>query len=539
MSFELLRSLYGGRGTNADLVRSEDLARLHIDTPLESYVPALVERGLDVVLTGSPGDGKSHAVRLLQGQGKLQRAVVEFDLSARDSREVAEAWTSAARAGRPFVLCGNEGPLVDLLRLVEGVPTLTARASELKLQVGRLTVARREELPPPPRLAALVDLADRSLLVEANIECALTRVCDYSFLPAQLGFRASQTSAGRNILLLAGSQLARQRFARLLALAGRRRGGHFTFRQLWQAIAFALTGGKAPTTLSAELYAGEVGLGTYPLDFLVKRNGTGPLIEAVRELADPAAVTDPDVDERLWASGVVGLGQPDNEAPTDVPSQLWDSGDHVGALRTHEQLKRYVALTHPEGEALLARMTGECALASSYKDEALLKMALEGLRRLYTPPGADEALPPWLLSGLPLWIGHSYADTPPLRRPHVAVGCRAQYEFSVLRPARAPWLDGVLGPLPDEAWILHGPSGAMLRLDPDLVAALARSPHTVGPLPLPERVSRFLARIAGWEEANPTERAGSTGFAIISRPRGELVAHGSISDSARGGAAYV
>lgn len=333
--------------------------------------------------------------------------------------------------------------------------------------------------------------------------------------------------------------MARQRLARLLALAGRRRGGHFTFRQLWQAIAFGLTGGKAANTLSAELYAGKVGLGTYPLDYLVKENGNGPLIEAVREFADPAAVTDPDIDERLWASGVVGLGQPDKEAPLDVPSQLWDEGDREGALRTHAQLKRYIALTHPEGEALLARMAGESALASSSADGALLKMALEGLRRLYTPPGADEALPSWLLGGLPLWIGHSYADTPPARRPHVAVGCRAPDEFTVLRPQRAPWLDGVLGPLPDEAWILHRPSGAMLRLDPDLVAVLVRAPHTVGPLALPERVSRFLARLAGWEEANPAERAGAAGFAIISRPRGDLVAQGTVSDGATGGAAYV
>ena len=536
MSFELLRSLYGGRGANADLVRTEDIARLHIETRLEVYVPELVERGLDVVLTGNPGDGKSHALRVLQERDRIQRAVVEFDLSARDSRDVAKAWATAARGGSPFVLCGNEGPLLELIRLAEGVPALTERARELKAQVGHLTVARRADLPPPPRLAALIDLADRNLLVEENIERALTRVCDYAFLPTELGVRASQTSAGRNILLLAGSSLAKKRLARVLAIAGRRRGGHFTFRQLWQAIAFALTGGKAPNTLAQELYSGKVGLATYPLDYLVKENGRGPLIEAVREFADIATVTDPDIDERLWASGAVGLGQLDADAPLDVPGQMWDAGDREGALRTHAQLKRYIALTHPEGEVLLDRLAGESALPSTYDDGALLDMALDGLRRLYVSPGTDEQLPSWLLSGLPLWIGHSYADTPPTRRPHVAVGCRAADEFTVLRPQRAPWLEGVLGPLPDAAWVMHQLSGAMLRLDPDLAAVLFRASHSVGPLPLPERVSRFLARLAGWEEVNPAERAGAAGFAIISRPRGDLVAQGMVGME---GAAYV
>lgn len=536
MSFELLRSLYGGRGTNADLVRSEDLARLHIETPLEAFVPAQVAAGKDVVLTGNPGDGKSHTVRLLTSRDELKGAVVEGDLSARDTGEVAKNWVGAANARKPFVLCGNEGPLIELLALAVTRPPLAERARELQMQVGHLTVARRADLPPPPTRAVLVDLADRNLLVEANIERALERVCDYSFLPTELGMKASQTSAGRNILLLAGSAVARRRLARVLAIAGRRRGGHFTFRQLWQAIAFSITGGKAPNTLQVELYQGKVGLGTFPFDNLTKGNGHGQLIEAVRAFADPASVTDPDLDERLWAGGVAGLGQVEQDAPLEVPSLLWDEGDHDGALRAHAQLKRYVALVHPSGESILDRLGGGADLPSSHLDSNLLSLALDGVRRLYTPPGQDERLPDWLLSGLPLWIGHSYAELPANHRPHVAVGCRPPDEFAILRPQRAPWLGSVLGPLSEEAWIQHMPSGALLRLDADLLFELTRAQHSIGPLPLPERVSRFLARLAGWEEANLAERAGARGFAILARPRGDLIVHGAVSEAAEGAA---
>jgi hypothetical protein len=534
MSFELLRSLYGGRGTNADLVRSEDLARLHIDTPLEEYVPGRIAAGLDVVLTGNPGDGKSHTVRLLQAKDRLGSAVVESDLSARDTKEVARSWAAAASSRKPFVLCGNEGPLLELLQQAATVPALLERAAELRAQVGHLTVARQEDVPPAPRLALLVDLADRNLVVEANVERALERVCSYDFLPNELGIRASQTSAGRNVLLLAGSKVARRRLARLLAIAARRRGGHFTFRQLWQAVAFAITGGKAPNTLQVELYQGKVGLGTYPVDNLTKGNGVGALIEAVRDFADPSTVTDPDLDERLWASGVGGLGHPDQEAPLDVPSLIWDQGDRDGALRAHAQLKRYVALVHPEGDVLLDRLAGSDDLPSRHDDRDLLDLSLDGVRRLYTPPGHDELLPDWLLSGLPLWIGHSYADLPTIVRPHVAVGCRPPDEFGILRPRRVPWLDGVLGPLPEEAWLQHAPSGALLRLDADLLADLIRAPSSVGPMHVPERVSRFLTRLAGWEEASPAEQAGANRFAVLARPRGDLIVHGAVSDAAEG-----
>jgi hypothetical protein len=538
MSFELLRSLYGGRGTNADLVRAEELSRLHVDTPMEAFVPARIAERCDVVLTGNPGDGKSHLVRLLQSRGALTDAIVELDLSAKDTADVARAWAAARAADKPFVLCANEGPLLELLDRASGVDALATRAAELRQQLGRLTVARPAEIPPPPRAAVLVDLADRNLIEECTIERALSRVCEYGFLPTALGLKASQTSAGRNVLMLAASDTARRRLARTLAIAGRRRGGHFTFRQLWQAIALAITGGKAANTLLQELYQCNNGLGTYPIDNLVKANAHGALIEATRAYADPAHVTDPDLDERLWAGGVAALGTPDKEAPLEVPSLMWDKGNRGGALRTHAQLKRYVALAHPEGEALLARMIGDDDLPSRHDDRELREIALDGLRRLYTAPGRDEALPEWLLSGVPLWVGHSYADNDATTRPHVVTGVRPPEEFTIRRPLRAPWLKDVLGPLPDQAWIEHVPSGAMLRVDADLMAELSRARHTSGPLPLPDRVSRFLARVAGWEEGAPAEQAGASGFAILERPRGELIVHAAVANSPQG-AAYV
>lgn len=534
MSYDLLRSLYGGRGTNADLVRKEDLSLLHVETPIERFVPEVVRGGKDVILTGNPGDGKSHAVRLMQSRGALRDAVIEPDLSARPTRDVARSWADARAAGRPFVLCGNEGPLLELVAEAGAVPALEDRAAGARAQIGRLTAPRREDLAPTPSGVVVVDLADRNLLEPANVERALTRVCDYAFLPSELGVRASQTSAGRNIMMLAGNPAARRRLSAVIGIAARRRGGHFTFRQLWQAIAFGITAGKAPNTLSVELYQGNVGLGTFPLDHLTKRTGDGPLLEAVRAFADPADVTEPDLDERLWAGGIGALGNPDKEAPLEVPSRLWDEGNHEGALNAHASLKRYVALFHDAGESIVQRLLSRADLPSQLSDEALLRAIISGLRALYIAPARSESLPDWILSGVPLWIGQSYADYPTHLRPHVAVGVRPADEFRLLRPQRVEWLRDVLGALPDEAWLLHEPSGALLRVGPDLLALFARAPRTAGPVTLPDRVSRYLARLAGWEETIPGEQAGATAFAILERPRGDVIVHGGVVESASG-----
>src|SRR5262249_53075159 len=117
-------------------------ALLHIKTPLEGLIEARVAEGRDVVLTGNPGDGKSHLIRVLQERGALRGASVEPDLSARATPEVVAAWTAARAAKRPFVLGANEGPLVDLLEALVQAPSLSSARDELGAQLRRLLVHR-------------------------------------------------------------------------------------------------------------------------------------------------------------------------------------------------------------------------------------------------------------------------------------------------------------------------------------------------------------------------------------------------------------
>lgn len=539
MSYELLTSLYFSEAANADLTSAENRARLHVATPVEKLVVERVADGSDVVLTGNPGDGKSHLVRTLLDKNKLGGAVVELDLSARPTPAVIEEWRSARDAGKPFVLCANEGPLIELLRELVDVAGLSDERRELEGQLGHLLVHRNEDLPPVPRRVLLVDLAERSVLESDLVEAALSRVANEEFMP-DIGFRSTETSAGRNLLLLRQSSVCRQRLATVLITAGRHCEDHVTFRQLWAAIAFAITKGKKPAALRLEVDRDEVGLGTFPIDNLVHGAGRSQLLESARTSADPAQVTDPDLDEQIWSTGQPGSGEwlIDDVPHSESPARVWAQGRQDEALRLHAQLKRLVALGHEQGQSLIERLGRVEVLPSEMEDRDLLIRLMDGLRAVYVSPDEQNDLPGWLQAGLPVWINFTYERGPVEERPHVAVSTRPGGEFHVMRPRRAPWLQSALGAIPEEVWFYHHPSRVGLRVDISLLATLTRAARTSGPLEVPEPVQRFMARLSGWEEQQAPLDLGFDRFAILKCPRGRIQVHGTVRSRGAGEAAY-
>ncbi len=535
MSYELLNGLYFSEAANADLTSASARALLHIETPLEKLIVSTVSSGRDVVLTGNPGDGKSHLVRTLADRHSLDAAIVEPDLSARATEQVLEAWRGAAREKRPFVLCANEGPLTDLIETMRGTD-LVATADDLASQLGRLLVFRDSDLPSAPKRVVLIDLADRTVLTTELVESAIARVATEDFLPP-LRDEATETSAGRNILLLHRSRIARSRLAKAITAAGVTLGEHVTFRQLWGAIAFAVTRVRKPSALRQELAEDRVGIDSLPLANLVHSDGRGELLAAARRRADVAHVTDPDLDEQLWTAGRPASSDWLPEVAEEIegilphtapPASLWRAGRREDALEALAQLKRMVALLHARGEILLNELSTNTSTSLGRRDQELCAEIADGIRSLFVAPTDATSVPPWAREGVPLWVGLSYEYGRAEDRPHVAVTSRRVSEFEILRPQRAQWLADALGPLPPLIWFVHKPSGIALQLDAGLLHILRKATRTSGPIALPEVVQRFLVRLSGWEERETPIMLGREHAVFITRLRGPVLADAAI-----------
>lgn len=540
MTYQLLRSLYFGSGANADITADADRAKLHVATPLDDFIPTLLREGLDVVLTGNPGDGKSHLAKALAQRGGLEEVVVELDLSANTAELIIERWSKASAAGTPFLLCANEGPLTALISALLEDSRLRERGEELSRHLGRLVSARADDLPAAPRKVALIDLADRNVADRRLISRCLERVCSFDYLP-DLGAQAGETSAGANLALFIHAPEARERLGTLLEIAGRRRGEHVTFRQLWGTIAYALCADKDESALEKEVRRDQVGLGTLPLDNLCKGGGRGLLIDALSSLADPAEVPIPDLDEAIWSRGEPRRGEwLSDEVVPRSPAGLWSDGKKADALAAFKSLKRHATLAHEEGARVIEVLQeSDPHLPSRVPDAQLHAQLVAGVRGLYLSPSQQAHAPEWQRSGVPLWVSNTYADAATEQRPHVATDAISSGELTILRPHRAPWLSEALGPPPEVAWLSHEPSGVSLRADAAMVRALSLAAKSDGPVEIPEPVSRFLTRIAGHVEAAAPRHLGEDHFAVLERPRGAMAGSGAVRHLVNQGAEYV
>lgn len=521
--YELLRGLYLGQSTTAELIGATERRLLHVRTPLEDLIPTLLARGLDVVLTGNPGDGKSHIVRQLLDAGSLRGVEVELDLSAVPTEAVVARWTRAKAEGTRLLLCANGGPLRSLVQELRAHPQLGSSAAEVRGQLGRLVQPSTSPTLEAPTRVAVLDLADRDLLDAQLVAQAINHVADELFLPDHRD--CEELPAGQNIILLLDCPLAVTAMARLICLGGRHVTEHVTFRALWGAISYGICQGHSVVRQKQLLDRGEAGLGSYPIDHLLNQRGQGTLLAAIRRHCDPSLVATPAVDEEIWSRGepLDGDWLVDIEPPT-APVRLWDRGQRREALEQQRRIKRLLALAHSRGAEILDRLEENALdLPSAVPDDVeLLETVMAGISRSYISSREEPIAPAWLSGGLPLWTGHSFKALPVADIPHAVASVAPRSELRITRPVRAPWLRDGFGREPELAWLQHIPTGISMRLDPPLLAQLRLAAATDGPLEPPQRVQRFLTRLAG-ASSGRTDGSGENPFVVLDRPRGEIV----------------
>lgn len=278
-----VQNLYRALNACADHHTEDEIAQVHIETAVESFIK---DRARDrvVLVTGNPGDGKTHLLRQL---ADVLDKKVEFCLDANemDDGELAAKIDGAFRRKRGgLVVAINEGILAQFVRTADTSPWAQAARQQMLYPL----VYRKDEPPVDDRLV-VVDLNLRNNLAPDVVRKALERLVRLGAPCAGCPKQGCEFVENVRRVSDAGVDAV---VALLGAVA--RAGVHAPMRDLFGFLAYLLAGPRTCRQIQSSTDNGER---MYWNNAFI--GGKGPLFDAVRRFA-PHLQTSPIIDDQLW-----------------------------------------------------------------------------------------------------------------------------------------------------------------------------------------------------------------------------------------------
>lgn len=236
--------LYRSSKSYADRLTEQELEAVHVDLGVDRYLLEQAQAGRQVIITGNPGDGKTHLIERLRPRLEEMGARVITDANACSNAEILGTWRGCREEERPFVLAINEWPLYVLRRYAQApeFSAVEAAVDEALRQVNEARFFVEKQRPEPPKESVLVvDLSLRNLLAPSVVERVVQRLTQDRF---HEGINPADPVLANREALQHPQMLGR--LISLLQLVGARIG-HVTMRQLVGFVAFLLTGGRSAT----------------------------------------------------------------------------------------------------------------------------------------------------------------------------------------------------------------------------------------------------------------------------------------------------
>jgi hypothetical protein len=385
-----IQRLYNHRSCYADRLSAEQLSAIHIETTLENFILDSVRSGRDVVLTGNPGDGKTHLImRLLPSLNKLG-AEHHADATAEESYEVIlEAWKGSRKRKKAFCLAINEWPLLEFVRAYsDKFPVL----KEVREQVEDGVVYSAAP-KSPTKSVVVIDLNHRNLVAPEVFKKLVETLVSDRFYPECPRCPARETCDVPKARKTLSKTRVQDRLFALLELVTKQ-GHHITMRDLQGFVAFLITGGRS----CEQLVAAQEPRPYYTLAF----EGESDLFDAIRGTFDPARTTHPAYDEALWAGSLPKTGWLEQTATLAPP--IAAPGDRIDAMRA---TKRKFYFEHSDGQSLLdllpqdERLFYEALSAAPQQHERSLRELIRLLNRFFDHRDDTD-------SALRLWTRHCY-----------------------------------------------------------------------------------------------------------------------------------
>lgn len=404
-----IREFYRGSSAYADNMDNQLLSKVHVVTELDAAIFNAVSEGKDVVLSGSPGDGKTHIIRMVKGKlFTLQKPpYIELDASTLSNAEILERWETARQQSVPFVIAINAAVLFSI---ASEYPKFQPIANAKK-QMINATVFHNESSEENGII--VFDLSKREILVPSIVKHAINKITyKDNFLECEAcQFKA--TCEAKNNAVLLQNPLFQERLCVVLTRSALQ-GHHATLRELQSFIAYLIFGNR-----SCEKMTTTFGENQFDIANLIY-SGKGNLFDSIRGSFDPAKVSHPIWDECLLQNTIEKGSWVDGFF---IASESIDPcNDELFKLR-----KRQFYFFNTIGEALLKINDDDVSKFQLFLEQDNKRIIKELIRKLNAffgtvKPGAE----------FEIWYGHRFNNSS--RRILVSVGKMNGSQFSIGRP---------------------------------------------------------------------------------------------------------
>lgn len=303
---QFVRDFYRGSSAYADHIASELLSAIHLETKLDTAIIESALSGKDIVLTGNPGDGKTHVIRMLknklEGSGKPIR--IELDASTLSDEDIYLKWKSARENNMPFVIAINAAVLYSVYQKYSEFQPIR----DAYFQMSHAVVFHDEVTENGN--VVVFDLSKREVLTADILKKAIEKLTDSTHYTECAGCPLNENCDVHNNCTLLNSALFQERLFVILQRVSMK-GYHATVRELQSLIAYLIFGNR-----SCKEIGRTTGSNQYNLVNLVF-SGKGALFDAIRSAIDPVTISHPIWDERILLN--------------DIPNDSWVDGYEIPA----------------------------------------------------------------------------------------------------------------------------------------------------------------------------------------------------------------
>lgn len=407
---QFVRDFYRGSSAYADYIDSNRLSNIHLTTRLDQAILDAAMAGKDIVLTGNPGDGKTHIIRMLKD--KLENlgkpVVIEIDASTLPNEELYKHWKQARDQKVPYVIAINAAVLYSLYQYCKEFEPVR----EAYEQMSHAVVFHNESANESDLV--VYDLSKREVLTKEILNQSIIKLTDEKHYT-----ECASCPLNTNCEVYKNCQLLRNELFqdRLYIILQRvaLKGYHATLRELQSFISYLIFGNRACKTI-----AKTTGNKEYNLVNLIY-SGRGGLFKAIQAAIDPVKISHPIWDERILSNEIASDSWvKDYEVPAEAIAY---DNDELFQLR-----KRQFFFFNTDGEQLLKILDDDVSHFQELLKQEDSKTIKELVLKLNKFFGSEKPSN----SELQIWSGHRYDNEP--RKVLISVGSIKKSELKIGHP---------------------------------------------------------------------------------------------------------